>query len=217
MVKTILFSIVVLVSISCGSFSMQEKHDRSLYDRGMAVVMSDSSTEMDRVSAYHDFKEIKGDKYKSKVIGYLLLCSAYYGEYEEGRSLCSIYLNQGTQVQKPTFTRVMFPTTYNLMEFADNNDVDSYNEGIWSIINQLRQKYEETSNPEYLYDVESVIAYFDGEEREFASRIRGLLFDKDYDSIPPYLVSQSCYLFSPAWIQTKVTPMREALRDYEHH
>lgn len=204
--KTILFSLVVLVSISCASSSKQEKLDRSLYERGMAVVMNDSSTELDRVSAYHDFKEIKGDKYKRKVVGYLLFFAACYGEYEEGRLLCSLYLDQGT-----TLTHVLFPTTYSLMEFADNNDVDSFNEVIWSMINQLRRSYEETSDSGYLYDVESVIALFDGEEREFASRIRGMLYDKDYDSIPPYLFSQSNYLFSPAWIQTIVAPMREAL------
>jgi hypothetical protein len=97
------------------------------------------------------------------------------------------------------------------MEFADNNDVDSFNKEIWSMINQLRQSYEETSDSGYLYDIEGVIALFDGEESEFASRIRGMLFDKDYDSIPTYLDSQSNYLFSPAWIQTIVAPMREAL------
>ena len=189
---------------------MQEKLDCNLYERGMAVMMNDSSTELDRLSAYHDFKEIKGDKYKRKVVGYLLFFAACYGEYEEGRLLCSLYLDQGS-----TITRVLFPKTYSLMEFADNSDVDSFNEGIWSMINQLRQLYEETSDSEYLYDVESVIAIFDGEEREFASRIRGLLFDKDYDSIPPYLDSLSNYLFSPAWIQTIVAPMRNALQPAE--
>jgi len=215
MVKTILVSVVVLISLSCASFSVQEKHDRYLYERGMAVVISDSSTEMDRVSAYYDFKEIKGDKYKSKVIGYLLLCAAYYGEYEEGRSLCSLYMDRSMQGQISTLARVMFPTTYSLMEFADNNDVDSFNEGIWSMINYLRQQYEETSDSEYLFDVESVVAFFDGEEREFASRIRGLLFDKNFDCIPSYIVSQTYYMFSPAWIQAKVAPMREALKKTE--
>lgn len=161
------------------------------------------------VKAFECFRQIKGKRYQKLISIQLLSDYFYLGKYEEGTKYRETLTED--DVKTPVLLLV-YPAFYDIMELADNGQLDEFNTKIWEEINgwveEANQSAANTSK-DYLDAISAAVSLF-ANGSSFDGELFKYYSENKMEEIIPCVKRHSSYVFSPEEILQDVAPYREA-------